>query len=53
MTFFIVSSIIKKVLESIVDTKEMLNDDELKEIAKDELKTLEEEKENIEKETKE
>lgn len=27
----------------------MLNDDELKEIAKDELKTLEEEKENIEK----
>lgn len=39
----------KKVLESIVDTKEMLNDDELKEIAKDELKTLEEEKENIEK----
>lgn len=38
----------KKVLESIVDTKEMLNDDELKEIAKDELKTLEEEKENIE-----
>ena len=36
----------KKVLESIVDTKEMLNDDELKEIAKDELKTLEEEKEN-------
>lgn len=39
----------KKVLESIVDTKEMLNDDELKEIAKDELKTLGEEKENIEK----
>ena len=39
----------KKVLESIVDTKEMLNDDELKEIAKDELKTLEEEKESIEK----
>ena len=39
----------KKVLESIVDTKEMSNDDELKEIAKDELKTLEEEKENIEK----
>lgn len=39
----------KKVLESIVDTKEILNDDELKEIAKDELKTLEEEKENIEK----
>lgn len=39
----------KKVLESIVDTKEMLNDDELKEIAKDELKTLEKEKENIEK----
>ena len=39
----------KKVLESIVDTKEMLSDDELKEIAKDELKTLEEEKENIEK----
>ena len=39
----------KKVLESIVDNKEMLNDDELKEIAKDELKTLEEEKENIEK----
>ena len=39
----------KKVLESIVDTKEMLNDDELKEIAKDELKALEEEKENIEK----
>lgn len=39
----------KKVLDSIVDTKEMLNDDELKEIAKEELKTLEEEKENIEK----
>lgn len=39
----------KKALESIVDTKEMLNDDELKEIAKDELKTLEEEKEKIEK----
>lgn len=39
----------KKVLESIVDTKEMLNDDELKEISKDELKSLEEEKENIEK----
>lgn len=39
----------KKVLESIIDTKEMLNDDELKEIAKDELKTLEEEKESIEK----
>ena len=39
----------KKVLESNVDTKEMLNDDELKEIAKDELKSLEEEKENIEK----
>ncbi len=39
----------KKVLESIIDTKEMLNDDELKEIAKDELKSLEEEKESIEK----
>ena len=39
----------KKVLESITDTKEMLNDDELKEIAKDELKELEEEKESIEK----
>ncbi len=39
----------KKVLESIIDTKEMLNDDELKEIAKDELKELEEEKESIEK----
>ena len=39
----------KKVLESIVDTKEMINDDELKEIAKDELKSLEEEKESIEK----
>ena len=39
----------KKVLESIEDTKEMLNDEELKEIAKEELKTLEEEKENIEK----
>ena len=39
----------KKVLESIIDTKEMLNDDELKEIAKEELKTLEEEKESIEK----
>ena len=38
----------KKVLESIIDTKEMLNDDELKEIAKEELKTLEEEKESIE-----
>ena len=39
----------KKVLESIVDTKEKLNDDELKDIAKDELKSLEEEKESIEK----
>ena len=39
----------KKVLESIIDTKEMLNDDELKEIAKEELKSLEEEKESIEK----
>ena len=39
----------KKVLESIIDTKDMLNDDELKEIAKEELKTLEEEKESIEK----
>ena len=39
----------KKVLESIIDTKEMLNDDELKEIAKEELKTLEGEKESIEK----
>ena len=39
----------KKVLESIIDTKEMLNDEELKEIAKEELKTLEEEKESIEK----
>jgi len=39
----------KKVLESIVDTKEMLNDDELKEIAKEDLKNLEEEKESIEK----
>ena len=39
----------KKVLESIIDTKEMLNDDELKEIAKDELKSLEEEKGSIEK----
>ena len=38
----------KKVLESIIDTKEMLNDEELKEIAKEELKTLEEEKESIE-----
>ena len=34
----------KKVLESIEDTKEMLSDEELKEIAKEELKTLEEEK---------
>ena len=41
----------KKVLESIEDTKEMLNDEELKEIAKEELKTLEEEKENIEKQS--
>ena len=40
----------KKVLESIEDTKEMLSDEELKEIAKEELKTLEEEKESIEKE---
>ena len=39
----------KKVLESIIDTKEMLNDEELKEIAKEELKTLEEEKESIKK----
>lgn len=39
----------KKVLESIEDTKEMLSDEELKEIAKEELKNLEEEKENIEK----
>ncbi len=40
----------KRVLESIEDTKEMLSDEELKEIAKEELKTLEEEKESIEKE---
>ena len=40
----------KKVLESIEDTKEMLSDEELKEIAKEELKTLEEEKESVEKE---
>ena len=40
----------KKVLESIEDSKEMLSDEELKEIAKEELKTLEEEKESIEKE---
>ena len=39
----------KKVLNSIIDTKEMLNDDELKEIAKEDLKNLEEEKESIEK----
>jgi len=39
----------KKILESIEDTKEMLSDEELKEIAKEELKNLEEEKENIEK----
>ena len=40
----------KKVLEEIEDTKEMIKDPELGEIAKEELKTLQEEKENLDKE---
>lgn len=38
----------KKVLEAIPETKEMLKDDELKDIAKEELKDLEEKKEKLE-----
>lgn len=38
----------KKVIEAIPETKEMLKDDELKDIAKEELKDLEEKKERIE-----
>ena len=38
----------KKVLEAIPETKEMLKDDELKDIAKEELKDLEERKEKLE-----
>ncbi len=40
----------KKVLEDIESTKEMIKDPELEEIARDELKGLEEEKENLDKE---
>lgn len=40
----------KKVLTGIEDTKEMLKDKDLEEIAKEELTTLEEQKENLEKE---
>ncbi len=40
----------KKVLEEIEDTKEMIKDPELGEMAKEELKTLQEEKENLDKE---
>ncbi len=39
----------KKVIEGIEDTKEMLKDKELEEIARDELTSLEEQKENLEK----
>lgn len=39
----------KKVLEGIEDTKEMLKDKELEEIARDELTSLEEQKANLEK----
>ena len=39
----------KKVLKGIEDTKEMLKDKELEEIARDELTSLEEQKENLEK----
>ena len=38
----------KKVLKAIPETKEMLKDDELKDIAKEELKDLEEKKEKLE-----
>ena len=38
----------KKVIEAISETKEMLKDDELKDIAKEELKNLEEKKEKLE-----
>ena len=38
----------KKVIEAIPETKEMLKDDELKDIAKEELKNLEEKKEKLE-----
>ena len=38
----------KKVIEAIPETKEMLKDDELKDIAKEELKDLEEKKEKLE-----
>ena len=38
----------KKVIEAIPETKEMLKDDELKDIAKEELKDLEAKKENLE-----
>ena len=38
----------KKVLEDIPETKEMVKDEELKEIAKEELKALEEKKEKLE-----
>lgn len=40
----------KKILEELESTKEMLKDPELGEIAKEELKTLEEEKERLDKE---
>ncbi len=40
----------KKVLQGIEDAKEMVNDSELGEMAKEELKTLEEEKEQLDKE---
>ncbi len=40
----------KKILEEIESTKEMLKDPELGEMAKDELRTLENEKENLDKE---
>ena len=40
----------KKVLADIADTKEMLKDSDLSEIAKEELKTLEENKEQLDKE---
>ncbi len=38
----------KKVIDAIPETKEMLKDDELKDIAKEELKNLEEKKEKLE-----
>ena len=40
----------KKVLENITDTEEMLKDSELAEMAKEEIKTLNEEKEQLDKE---